>query len=251
MPNVLGGKSQQRERQLSEAGFTLIEVTIVLVLLVLLTTLASNRLGALDFLKVNSALRQFSNTWEFLAQESLSKGQTYRLVLDLRQNAFLVRRELPLPSAAKNVDRLQSQRLESERSRLEAKKLEETLSLEEEFAAEDERQLSPLDELYFEQIFSDPDTGVRLALPLDFPALGQKQLLPPVIKIRDVEIGGKVQTEGLVNLRLSPSGAVDSAIVHFINGEGSKAQVFSVSINPATLRVDIKQGEHSLSRTEK
>lgn len=233
-----------------ESGFTLIEVSIVIVLLVLLSTLAVSKLGALDILRVNSAIRQFTNTWEFLAGEALSRGKTYRLVIDLRNNAFLVRRELPLPDAAKNADRIATQRLDSERQRLEEKQLEEELSLEEEFAAEDERQLAPLEELYFEQIFSDPDTGVRLAIPLDFPSLGKRQNLPPAIRIRDVELIGKVQTEGLVNLRLSPSGAVDSAIVHFVSGESSGAQVFSALINPATLKVELYSGERHLSRAE-
>lgn len=223
-----------------EAGFTLIEVGVVIVLVLLMTVLAASRFGMTDGLRQNSELRHFVNTWEMVQQTASGKGDSYRLVLDLDRNLYYVKREMPVrESRRRKVDYVNRLRSDKERSRRAAKEAEERKSsVREQLDDELARQSGALDEQFYQMIFRDPNAEVELASPLEFPSLEDEQVLSS-IRIRDAFVSGREVEEGIAIIRLLGSGATEFAAVHLLVGE----KVFTAVINPATGRVKLTEGD--------
>jgi type II secretory pathway pseudopilin PulG len=235
----------------TEGGFTLIEIMVVTLLLVFMSGLAVSRFGGIDLFRYKSAVRHFINTWEFLRNQAVARGESYRLIIDLDRQSYTVRREVPLTGTQANtVDHLRGFRTTSELAERAKEDQEKLKSLEEEYKEEDAVQGDALENLFYRTIFRDPDQSVRLGIPLEFPSLKDEQRFPPGVAIRDVVVAGEEINTGLAAIRFSASGASEFAVVHFLAGENIQTAV----INPATGRVDLHNGdlkfEWSLAQTE-
>ena len=106
----------------SEDGITLVELIVVIVLLAVLGTLAVTRMGSLSVWQQDDDVRAFVNTWEFAFQEAFTRGETYRLNINIDNNSYSILREVPLErDEAKQVDYLENLRIDSQKKRLEEK----------------------------------------------------------------------------------------------------------------------------------
>ena len=218
-------------RGLRIGGFTLIELVMVIAIVAVIGGLASMRFGAVVSWKQRTAVRQFTNIWQHLYGQAMGRGDAFRLVIDLDNNSYFVRREIPITGTyTKQVDYLKNLRTRREKERRANEEMDESLNLKEEFEAEDVRDASQLDRLFYQSIFDDPYGSHRLGPPLEDPSLAQPQKLSEGLKFRDVKIQNKVFDKGQVFIRLSTRGASEFAVVHFEAGEG----VITVMMNPAT-----------------
>lgn len=232
-PYFRHGKSQ-------DAGLTLVELVLVVVLLALITTLAVTRLDSITGWKLERDLRQFAGTWEFLYNESFARGEAYRLILNLDEDYYYVRREVPLSdNEGAKVDLLANLRLKSEKERRAKKEEEELLTLEEEFTEDDAKQNLPLERQFYDVEFNDPESAKRLARPLEFPSLADRQELSEGLGFRDVRLEGEAIKEGTVSLHLSPGGTAQFAVVHL----NALDTVYTIVIHPATGKVSIMPGD--------
>lgn len=227
-------------RTKSSAGFTLVELIFVVLIITLLSVFAVTRVDSVIVWKQREDIRKFAHSWQFLHNEATGRSEAYRLMIDISNNNYYVLREVVTKETdIQNVDYLENLRLESEKRRREEKKEEEQLSLDQEFTLEDERQGGVLDELFYETVFRDPSaSNVRLTAPLDFPNLAEKRKFTDGLIIRDVLTPeGKIE-EGVAVIRFSPRGASDFAVVHFAIDEAS----YTVLLNPSTGRVRVEDG---------
>jgi len=72
-----------RERGFSEAGFTLIELGLVLLILGAMLTIAIPRLGDRSYKHLESQARKLAVTIRYMRHAAILNGRTYRLVIDL------------------------------------------------------------------------------------------------------------------------------------------------------------------------
>jgi hypothetical protein len=180
------------------------------------------------------------STWQLLFNESFARGEAYRMIINLDENGYYVRREVhPEGNAVEQVDYLENLRSKKEKARRAEKAEQDLPSLEEEFAQEDRRQSGALDSLYYRTLYSDPEAPVRLAIPLEFPSLGEERKLADGLKVRDVIIGGERIETGQAVLRFSPRGGTDFAVVHMLAGE----DVYTLVNDPATGTVKLHNGD--------
>ncbi len=235
-----------RETSESERAFTLVELALVIVLLVTMSALAVSKFDALDLYRQRASMRSFLNTWEFLFQQAHAKGDSYRLLVNLDRASYTVRREVPVASSSKTVDRVANLRLESERQRLQQKEDEKLLSLEEEYIEEDSRQGDTLENLYFGVVFRDPEGSFRLGVPLDFPSLAKDTKFINGLRLRDIVVGGEKKDSGVAAIRFSSRGTGEFALVHFLLGNS----VVTAYINPATGKVTVKDGDIEITNQE-
>lgn len=227
----------------SSGGFTLIELTLVIILVALISTFAAARFDTILTWKVERDIRRFADLWGFLFSESFARGDSYRLIIDLDRQVYYVRREIPIDeNTVTQVDYLSHFRTKGERERRARKEQEEVLSLDEEFEKEDKRQSMPLDQLYYQTLFNDPQAPQRLTLPLEFPSLGEEHELTTGLIFRDIVVNGEKTKEGQVYLRLSSQGASEFTVVHL----EAEDLVFTVSIDPATGNVSVDNGDFDL-----
>ncbi len=228
------------------AGFTLVELIVVVLIIGVISTLAVSRLESLTGWRQKSEVRAFTSLWEFLFAESLARRESYRLVLNLDDRTYYVRREVKLDrDAVRQVDYLKNLRTRSEKERRSKAAAEDTLSLEEEFSSEDERRNAPLELSYFNALFSDPHEEKRLAVPVEFPALAQTKAFPPGLRIRDLQTAGGNIAAGEVQFRFSPNANSEPVLIHFeVDGGG----IFSVIVSPAMGTAKIVSGDIDFRR---
>jgi len=228
----------------SSCGFTLVELVLAIVLIALISSFAAIRFESLFGWKAEGELRKFAETWQFLFNEAYGRGDSYRIVVNLDQNSYYVRREvIPRGLIVRQVDYLANFRTKSEKARRAKKEEEELLSIEEELAEEDLRQGGALDELFYETMFADPFSPKRLARPVEFPSLAEQRTLPPGLIFRSVTLHGERIESGQAFLRLSPRGSAEFAAVVLQAGE----QLYTVVINPATGKVSVQPGERDFT----
>ena len=221
-------------------GFTLIELLLVIVLISIISTFAVTRLESIIGWKQEGDIRRIMSTWQLMFNESFARGEGYRLILNIDNNSYYVRREVhPEGNTTEQVDRLENLRSKKEKSRRAEKEVESLPSLKEEFAEEDRRQSGSLDSLYYRTLFSDPEGPVRLAVPLEFPALGEERTLAEGLKIRDVVVRGERLEQGEAVLRFSPRGGTEFAVVHMVAGD----VVYTLVNDPATGNVKLHVGD--------
>lgn len=228
------------ERSAREAGFTLVEMIFVVVIIALISTFVVTRFDSLLIWKQKGDLRAFLNTWEFLFNEALARGESYRLVIDLDNNSYFVRREVAEQGdTVRQVDHLTNLRTKGEKERRGRREEEYELSLDEEFKEEDARQSGALDSLFYGSIYADPEANLRLAIPLEFPALAERKTLTDGLYIRDVRTQEDEAKKGQVFIRFSPRGASEFAVVHFT----IRDHVFTAFMNPSTGEVALRDGD--------
>lgn len=223
-----------------ERGFTLIELGAVIVLLVLMSALALSRFGTLDVWKERAELRKFISVWEMLAREAQQKGESYRLIVDLAESSYYVRREVVVDQRlAQSVDRLEGFRAKIGRNTREERLDRDLRTLEEEYREEDSREGESLELIYYRTVYRDPEDLSRLAIPLDFPSLAEPQYLPPSIRVRDAVIGSTKRTDGKVYIRFAANGSTDFAVLHLL----VSGTVYTALMNPATGSVKLEEGD--------
>ncbi|MCB0345382.1 MAG: type II secretion system protein [Bdellovibrionales bacterium] len=235
-------RSRRNPRRLrcGEGGFTLVEIILVIILFVFMSGLVVTRFDTLMGWRQRGDLRKLVDTWEFLYSQALSRNTGYQLRLDIDKNAYRVLREVvQTDDEVHNVDYLANLRTEGEKKRREAAKVEDALSLEEEYAREDLRQTQDLETLFYQEIFADPNGSVRLGRPIEFPKLADEVQLAPGISIRDVRTLRGEQTEGTAYIRFSPRGAAEFAVIHLEVGD----QIYTAMMNPSTGKVLIENGD--------
>lgn len=228
-----------RGRLAKQDGFTLVELVVVVALIAVIGTLSVQRLGSILGWQHESEIRELSATWQFLHNEASARSESYRLVINLSENSYYVLREVPLdPGESVQVDYLKNLRTKGEQERRAEEERKDLKSVEEEFEEEDKRQSGALDALYYQSRFRDPNAGVRLSPPLEFPSLAEKKQLSDGLEIRDVILDGEEVESGTIILRVAGA-ASQFALLHLAAGE----QIFTVYNNPATSVVEVKGGD--------
>ena len=224
----------------NDRGFTFIEVSLVIVLLVLMSVLAASRFGVIDSWQKKSSIRLLINTWEFIASQARFRGESYRLVIDIDRGTYAVRREVPVEGpSARNVDYLKNFRTQSENSRRAKEEQENLASLDEEFKEEDVREGDALESIFYRVIFRDPNANFRLGIPIEFPSLKNEVKLAEGLRFRDISVRGEESQTGTVAIRFTSTGAADFAVIHL----ASEGGVVTAVMNPATRKVTLTQGD--------
>jgi len=209
---------------------TLVEIAVVVLLLAIFATAVAIRFDALATYRQNGELRTFLNTWQFLLNEAAVDGNSYRFIIDLDTNSYLIRQEIPLPpEAAQKVDLNRGLRLKSEKER--KKKLEDELALTPEQAFEiidEDEKRKTLEEIYASTVYADPGRNTVLSQPVNFPSLGDEQFFSGSLKLKGVKVDGNQIEQGRVALHFTPQGASNIAVIQFdIDG-----QIKSALLNP-------------------
>ena len=231
-------------------GFTLVELIVVILIIALMSGLAARRLGATLAWQKKAEVRKLINTWELLYQESLARGEAYRLIIDLtedlsRPDQYFVRKEiLPESDSIKQVDRLENLRLDSEKQRRAEKELNEIPSIEEQIEMEQNLEKQNLQELFYKSLYIDPFGDTQLTVPTEFPSLQKPQDLKGGIRIRDVQTEFGTIGRGQAFIRFSPRGGSDFAVIHVLMNadqiaEATKKaappeQIYTILLNPWT-----------------
>ena len=176
-----------------------------------------------------------------IQQSASSKGDSYRLILDLDRGVYFVKREIPIrvPRARGKVDYVKGLRSDKEKARRAAKEAERSSGdIRQQLSDEISRQSGALDQQFYDMVFRDPSAEVELASPLEFPSLEQEQELHE-ISIRDAFVSGREVDKGLAIIRLLSTGATEFAAVHLQVGK----TIYTAFINPATGRVTLREGD--------
>lgn len=204
---------------------------MVVAIIALIAGVVVSRVDSIMLWKQRGDLRTFMNTWQFLFNESLATGESYRLVIDLDNRTYYVRREVPVTETnIVQVDLLKNLRTKKEKERRARQEAENIGNLDDEFRAEDDRQNQRLELLFYEFAYADPEGNVRLSIPLEFPSLAEPKELSDGVSFRDVKIHGDRRFSGQVSIRFSPRGASDFAVVRFNVGNS----IFTGIMNPST-----------------
>lgn len=231
---------RQAERGSSAGGFTLVELIVVILLIVTLSSLALSRLDSASGWQQKNALREFGDTWQMLLFEALNRRDAYRLIIDLDANSYFVRREVPLDrDTVIQVDYLKNLRTKSEKERRKHREEDQLLSLDDEYRQDEIRQNGPLEELFYQTVFADPNASARLAVPTEFPGLAQEKVLPPGLFFKEVETSAQKAKSGQIVIRFSPRGASEYALVRMQAGD----QTFTIFVNPATGSAETVSGD--------
>ncbi len=239
--DLRSSRSNSRRCRRGDGGFTLVEMILVIILFVFMSGLVVTRFESLMGWRQRGDLRKLIDTWEFLYTQSISRNTGYQLRINLDENSYRVLREVTRTNddEVQNVDYLANLRTQGEKKRREEKKLEDSLTMEEEYAREDLRQAQDLETLFYQEIFADPNGNVRLGTPIEFPKLAEEQKLSPGINIRDLRSPRGEITEGIGYVRFSPRGASEFAVMHFEVG----SQVYTTMMNPSTGKVLLENGD--------
>ena len=86
-----------------EAGFTLLELLVVLLLIVLVTGVFTTTVGGGFGVHIRNAGQTLAAELEYVGQRAVTTGQTQRFVIDLDAQLFRVE-ELPLPALTEAVE---------------------------------------------------------------------------------------------------------------------------------------------------
>jgi prepilin-type N-terminal cleavage/methylation domain-containing protein len=202
--------SRQRQRCKRDAGFTLIELVLVIVIVGLATGLLTVRFGALDAWKEQTTLKKLSETIVLLNNQAVIDQAFYRLEFDLEENLFRVgvmREEDPSADVVNGVNLAP---LELEEARL----------------------LSPA-----------MPRGATMIPPAWIPQLAQPTKLPGRLVLMDIVTrrGKSVRGEGRENpyLLFYPTGFSDFGVIHISKGADSSVTIFS---NPWTGVAEVYDG---------
>lgn len=222
-----------------DSGFTIIELVLVIVVISMMASMMGGQFSSVRGWRTKSGLRALIRTWELVCNEAITKNSNYRLIFDLDNQSYYVRREIQsAPDHVQYVDRAKNLRSEKEKERRSQEEAEELPSIEEEFQKEDENQNQDLDKVFFSYIFSDPGAGFRLGLPIWEPSMGEPTRLPDDLVITGVKVRGRVEQDGQPFIRVSARSGSEFAVVYVKMGE----QEFSLLNDPGASTFSIKDG---------
>ena len=227
-------------------GLTLIELVVVVVILGAIAAIGVQRIGPIIASRQKSEIREFGHIWEVLYQEALLRGEAYRLILNLDEHSYHVRREVMPESETsidfQTVDLLSNLRTKGEQKRRkEEEQDEESKSLQEEYEEDSLRQSGDLQELFYKSLFHDSEGNVRLALPTEFPSLGETRTFSNGLLFKEIITPNDSFNEGEVAIRFSPRGGSDFAVVYLVREDDGA--IFTVFLNPNTGQVKVEEGE--------
>ncbi len=224
------------------AAFTLIEVAFVILLILLISAVVVG--GGFDFVfawRQKGSVQKFLNTWELAFQEAAARRSSYRLVIDIANNSYYLRREViatgDLGRHADYLERARSRR----RTRRDMRREREISrrSLAEEYQEDEERQSGLLENNFYAFVFADPDAPVEIATPLEFPSLAEPVELAGGVFFKSVKTPRGEERDGEPFIRFLPLGAAEFAVVKLdINGE-----TFSAFMNPGSGQLSLEQGD--------
>ena len=202
--------------------------------------LAAQRLDPIILWKQKEDIRKFAHTWEFLFHHAISRGETFRLVIDMDKDSYYVLREVRKREdiEVENVDYLENLRTRKEKERRAAED-EELLEVEEEVRVDEERRTGDLTTQFFEMAFADPYGAIQLARPSELKSLAKPKELTDGLSFQDMRVEENETDSGRAFIRLSPRGSSQFAVVHFLVEEEAN---FTVMMNPSTGKVSIKEG---------
>ncbi len=225
----------------NSAGFTLVEIAVVVLLFGIMALLVLQRTNSIGSWREEQGLRKFLNTWQFVFSEAIARGEGYRLVVDLDRQQYWVLREVPESgTVARQVDYLRNLRAKSEQERRDRAEHENLPSIEEEFSEADKTDSKSLEVLYYDTAYRDPYGSVRLGRPLNAPSLADPIELPSGIRIRDIKLQSETHTSGQVAIRFQSQGAADFALVHLQRENG---EIESAILNPSTGNLMLQRGD--------
>lgn len=246
----------EQKPRVTDSGFTLIEMIMVILLLGVISGIAAVRLESVGMWKKKDDLRSFAATWETLFNEAVATQYGFQLVIDLEDQSYYGLQELPnrSDSSAVQVDYLENLRIKSQQERLEKEKLEKSKEeLETQLTKITEFENGALEQQYYAAVFADPFQAASTSPPLDFPSLAEKNYLTSGLRIKDVKVMNEKIEEGSAIIRFSPQGSSTFAVVHFELEEGETN--FTLIMNPSTGRVTTLPGyvdyEWSLGKDKK
>ncbi len=75
-------------RHIRTAGFTLIEISLVLLIIAIVLALAVPRLRSISGAELSAQARRLSNTFRYLRSEAILSGQVYQLRYDLNRQRY-------------------------------------------------------------------------------------------------------------------------------------------------------------------
>jgi type II secretory pathway pseudopilin PulG len=213
----------------SEAGLTLVELAVVVLLLAVFSTIVATRFNAFTAYRQNGEFRSFLNTWQFLLNEAAADGNSYRLIIDLDRSSYLIRQEIPLPPEDQaKVDLNKNLRLRSEKNRRKQIEDMQALTASEAFALIDEAEARrTLEENFALTAYVDPGRNVVLAEPVNFPALAEEQFFSGGVRIGSVTVDGVKVSQGRVALHFNPQGATNIAVVRFVIEDQTRIAVLN------------------------
>jgi|GEM_PF-3848775 len=200
-----------------EAGFTLIELVVVIILFAVVSTVAVGHFNSLVGWRHKTDIRKLLSTWEFLTSQAQASGKVFRLYLDIDRNGYYVREEVPLRvEESRDVDYLANLRTKGEKKRRAKKDTEDLLTLDEELERRDEQDGLPLNTLFFRFILTGPSGSVRLSRPIDYPSLAEISVFPPDLKIIDVKVRGEKFKDGSPFIRIARGTGSEFAVIHLL-----------------------------------
>lgn len=233
----------------NSGGFTLVELVMVILIVAVLATVVTTRFDALTLFRKKGELRSFLNTWQFLVNEAAGDGNTYRLIIDLDNNSYFVRQEIPLPpNNIEHVDLMKNLRLRSEKERKQREEDERALSVEDAAKVQEEQEENmSVEELFASALFRDAGKNVQLALPVNYASLGEEQVLSDSVRIRNIILDGEMISSGRAELFFSPQGVSSIAVVHFDVGD----QQLTAILNPLSGESRLLSGEADVQFIER
>ncbi|MCC6932694.1 MAG: hypothetical protein IT292_05515 [Deltaproteobacteria bacterium] len=216
----------------------MVEVILVIVIIGLLSSVAVSKFDTVFQYRQRGEIRKLINTWELLYQESQARGEAYRLLINIDDQTYTVRREvMQHHDGIRQVDHLKNLRTRTEKERRRQKELEQTANIEELLSNEASRDAQSLDVLFYQALFIDPYSDTNLEAPQEFPSLAQQNSIPKELRIRDVRTEAGIFQEGDAIIRFSPRGGSDFAVLHIevnLEADQDEQQIITILFNPWT-----------------
>ena len=214
----------RRGRSALHAGFTLLELTIVVIIFAVLVTLIGVRTGSFDFLNSQALIRKLSETITFLHYQSLADQHMYQLEIDLGKNEYSVGELIDVGPEDSSV----------------AQMFQDAGTLSLELAL----MLNP--SFTSDQIFSPPDAYPSLADPIPLPegmyfedVRTMRGLVTPPRHNDATMADNSTDRPGVAYIRFSPRGFSEFAVIHLKEEDGKETTLL---VNPFTGLVDIIKG---------
>lgn len=220
-------------------GFSLIELVFVIVLIAILSYLMVGRLDVVGGWRVKTSLRQFVRVWETIYADALAKQESYRLIVDLNNQSYYVRREIGAEQQTfEQVDRLSGFRSKTESARRTQREQENLKSVSDEYAEQDERNATDLETQYYSSFLGSIGQSTRLGIPLNFPDLGNSSAFADGLEIKGIKVRGRTENTGTHYIRVSRQSGAEFAVVHLTAND----QDFTVVNDPGTGKLSVLSG---------
>lgn len=193
----------------SGRAFTLIELTIVLVIIGVITALAVVRTGSLAYWKEENFLRKLSETIVFLHYQAVVDQAFYRIEFDFEHQSY----------------RVGILKVEDADEQSELADLSDIGNVSLELAA-----------------YLNPSLGTIQTFipPPSLPSLIEPVPLPEGSRIRDIHTMRGKEMSGKPYVLFSPRGFSEFSVIHLVQSSGA---ILTILINPFTGNTDIIRGD--------